>query len=896
MQVRNRSQRILPSSSLLSDAAHSDIAHVFSRLHSTPAGLTEQEAAHRLARVGRNEIASERPLPWWLQFARTFTNPFVLVLVVLGLVSCLTDVLLAAPDARSWTKVVILTIMILLSCVLRFWQECRSQRAVSHLQAMVHTHATVQRHHPDASSSEHYELPIAQLVPGDLIHLSAGDMVPADVRLLTARDLFVNQSAFTGEAMPVEKMACELTPGEKGASERQSNLRASDPLALSSICLLGTSVVSGTASAVVVCTGTQTFLHTVGSSVLGQRPKTHFEHGVNQVTWVLIRFMLLMAPVVFLINGFSKGDWREAFFFTLAVAVGLTPELLPLIVTTNLVKGALQMARAQVIVKHLPAIQNLGAIDVLCTDKTGTLTENQVTLVHHLDAGGRPSARVLHLAYLNSAHQTGLKNLLDQAILDQAEQHHPAWRTVRPPYHKLDELPFDFVRRRMSVIVQQESEPPQLICKGALEEILQTCWGVEQQGEVIPLTEVVQARIERQGKLLQDEGLRVIALASKRLSYLHTRYTLEDEQDLVFAGFLGFLDPAKVSAKATLEALSQQGIAVKVLTGDHEGITAWICEEVGLDPSRLLLAHEIDGMDDEELAAIAEQTVVFARVNPLHKVRILQALKRNGHTVGYLGDGINDAAALREADVSVSVDTAVDIAKASADVILLHKDLQVLAQGILEGRKVFGNIIKYVKMAASSNFGNALSVLLASAFLPFLPMLSLQLLVQNLLYDVSQLALPWDHLDGEFLARPRQWDARSLARFMLCFGPLSSLFDLTTFAVLWFVFRANVPAAQSLFQSGWFVEGLLSQTLIVHLLRTQKIPFLQSRASLPVIFLTGSLMLVGLILPFTSAGRVIGLRALPWSYFPWLLMTLLTYCVLTQFVKTRYLRRFRSWL
>jgi Mg2+-importing ATPase len=614
------------------------------------------------------------------------------------------------------------------------------------------------------------------------------------------------------------------------------------------------------------------------------------------VTWVLIRFMLLMAPVVFLINGFSKGDWREAFFFTLAVAVGLTPELLPLIVTTNLVKGALQMARAQVIVKHLPAIQNLGAIDVLCTDKTGTLTENQVTLVRHLDAGGCASTRVLHLAYLNSAYQTGLKNLLDQAILDQAEQHHPAWRTVRPPYHKLDELPFDFVRQRMSVIVQQESEPPQLICKGALEEIVPICWGVEQQGEVVPLTEVVQARIERQGKLLQDEGLRVIAVASKRLSYLHTQYTLEDEQDLVFAGFLGFLDPAKASAKATLEALSQQGVAVKVLTGDHEGITTWICEEVGLNPSRMVLAHEIDGMDDEELAKIAEQTVVFARVNPLHKVRILQALKRNGHTVGYLGDGINDAAALREADVGISVDTAVDIAKASADLILLHKDLQVLAQGILEGRRVFGNIVKYVKMAASSNFGNALSVLLASAFLPFLPMLSLQLLVQNLFYDLSQLALPWDHLDREFLSQPRQWDARGLIRFMLCFGPLSSLFDLTTFAVLWFVFRANVPAAQSLFQSGWFVEGLLSQTLIVHLLRTQKIPFLQSRASLPVLFLTGSLMLVGLILPFTPAGSAIGLQALPWSYFPWLLMTLLAYCVLTQFVKTRYLRWVRSWL
>lgn len=888
MRVRTKSQSSLPPSSLLSETAYSNTTQLFQLLHSTPVGLTEQEAAHRLTYIGRNEVASERLLPWWLQFARTFTNPFILVLVVLSLVSYLTDVLLATPSTRSWTKIAILTIMILLSCVLRFWQEFRSQRAISHLQSMIHTHATVQRHQPNTGGSKRYELPIAQLVPGDLIHLSAGDMVPADVRLLTAYDLFVNQSAFTGEAMPVEKMVSE--PTRHGQS-------ASNPLALSSICLRGTSIISGSASAIVVYTGTQTFLNMVSNSVRGHRQKTHFERGVNQITWVLIHFMLLMVPVVFFVNGFSKGDWQEAFFFALAVAVGLTPELLPLIVTTNLVKGALHMARQQVIIKHLPAIQNLGAIDVLCTDKTGTLTENQVHLVRYLDAEGDTSTRVLHLAYLNSVHQTGLNNLLDRIILDQVECHYPAWRTVRPPYHKLDELPFDFVRRRMSVIVQQESEPPQLICKGALEDILQASWAVEQQGgTVVPLTEVVKARIERHVKMLQSEGLRVIAVASKRLSYLHTQYSLEDEQNLIFAGFLGFLDPPKASAKATLEALAKQDVAVKVLTGDHEGIATWICEEVGLNPCRLLLAHEIDGMSDEDLATIVEQTVVFAQVNPLHKVRVLQALKRNGHTVGYLGDGINDAAALREADVGISVDTAVDIAKASADLILLHKDLRVLEQGILEGRRVFGNIVKYVKMAASSNFGNALSILLASAFLPFLPMLSLQLLVQNLLYDFSQLALPWDHLDDEFLAQPRQWNARSLARFMLCFGPLSSLFDLTTFGLLWFVFQANTPAGQSLFQSGWFLEGLLSQTLIVHVLRTQKIPFLQSRASRPVLFLTGSIMLIGLFLPFTSVGLALGLRALPWSYFPWLLATLLAYCLLTQFVKIRFMRHIRTWL
>lgn len=893
MQVKASSQRSLSLPSPLHEAAWGDIAQVCTLLRCAPHGLTEQEAARRLACVGRNEIAGTRPLPWWVQLARAFLNPFILVLVVLSLISALTDVLLVAPDARSWSKIILLAIMILLSGVLRFWQEFRSQHAVAQLQAMIRTHTTVTRLRPNQLHPTSWDIPIPELVPGDVISLAAGDLVPADVRLLSARDLFLDQSTFTGEAMPVEKTACvPLEEGKKVAGGR----RQENPLAFSTICLMGTSVASGTARAVVVRTGRETFLHTVARSVLGHRQKTHFERGINQITWVLIHFMLLMTPLVFFMNGGFKGDWKEAFFFALAVAVGLTPELLPLIVTTNLAKGALRMAREQVIVKHLPAIQNLGAMDVLCTDKTGTLTEHRVHLARHLDAGGTESTRVFHLAYLNSLHQTGWKNPLDQAILAAAEQQHPGWRAVRPPYHKLDELPFDMVRRRMSVMVQQESEPPMLICKGALAEMLQVCRAVEMQGNVVPLTDVTRARIERLSKTLQEEGLRVIALASKRLSYLHTQYTVDDELDLIFAGFLGFLDPPKAAVGETLEALARLGITMKVLTGDHEGIAMHICEEVGLDASRVVLASEIDGMNDEELAQIAEQTTVFAQVSPLHKVRILQALKRNGHTVGYLGDGMNDAAALREADVGISVDTAVDVAKASADLVLLRKDLQVLEQGVREGRRVFGNILKYLKMAASSNFGNALSILLASAILPFLPMLSLQLLVQNLLYDVSQLALPWDHLDEEFLALPRRWEARGLARFMLCFGLLSSLFDLTTFAVLWFVFRANSPAAQALFQSGWFVEGLLSQTLIVHLIRTQKIPFLQSRASLPVFVFTGCIMLVGLLLPFTSAGAAIGLQPLPWGYFPWLLLTLLAYCGLTQWVKTRYLRLVHSWL
>jgi Mg2+-importing ATPase len=891
-QIPLHHQRLVHRSPLLHDVAQSDTAQTLRLLHATFLGLTECEAASRLEHVGYNEVAYERPQPWPMQLVATFVNPFILVLVVLGLVSLATDVVLVPVGARNWTKVLILSVMILVSCLLRFWQEFRSQQAVQRLKALVQTTATVLRRTDASTEPARRDIKLSELVPGDLVFLSAGDMIPADVRLLSSRDLFVSQSLLTGEAMPVEKADTE-TLSEESTSASSSN-NGNDLLEKPQLCFMGTNVVSGTATAVVVATGHETFLSTVAESVLGRRSTTSFDKGVNQVSWVLIRFMMIMVPVVFLLNGLAKGDWKEALFFGLAVAVGLTPEMLPLVVTTTLAKGAMKMARQHVIVKRLPAIQNLGAIDVLCTDKTGTLTQNHVTLVRHLDAQGETNERVLHLAVLNSTYQSGLKNLLDQAIMDHAQQEHR--HEAHPRYHKIDELPFDFLRRRMSVIVQQESEPPLLICKGALEEILQVCRDVEDQGQISSLTEVVQTRIERLGRELQEEGFRIIAVAYKRLPYLYWQYSVADEQDLVFAGFIGFLDPPKTSARETIEALATHGVAVKVLTGDNEVVTARICEEVGLDATRTVLGCEIEGMSDEELAQIAEQTSVFAKVDPLQKARILRAIKSRGHTVGYIGDGINDAAALREADVGISVDTAVDIAKESADIILLEKSLLVLEQGIIEGRVVFGNIMKYLKMTISSNFGNVLSVLIASACLPFLPMLPLQLLVQNLLYDLSQLALPWDSIDQEFLAQPRQWEAGRLIRFVLCLGPVSSIFDITTFLALWFVFQANAAATQSLFQSGWFVEGLLSQTLIVHLIRTQKIPFIQRTASLPVLVLTGSVMLVGMLIPFTPFGTAIGLRALPLTYLPWLIATLLTYCALTQLVKSWYLKRFKVWL
>ena len=894
---RQKPHRRLSLSPLLREVAHSDTARVFQLLQTSPQGLSEQEAARRLEQFGNNEVIHEKPPTWWMQLIKACATPFIAVLVVLGTVSLFTDVILVGPPHENWVKVVVLSVMIGVSSLLRFWQEFRTQRAVERLKALVRITATVLR----IPSSEQdgrgdmqavkREVPMAGLVPGDLIHLAAGDLVPADVRLLTSRNLFVSQSVLTGEFMPVEKYD---TPGDGMESFASTRRSQRDPFEAATLCFMGTTVVSGTATALVAATGRQTVFGSMTSRMVAQRTITSFDKGVNRVSWLLIRFMLALVPVVFVINGLSRGDWQEAFFFGLAVAVGLTPEMLPLVVTANLARGAMAMAKQKVIVKRLTAIQHLGTMDLLCTDKTGTLTEDRVTLVRHLDAQGADDEHVLHLAYLNSAYQTGSKQSIDRAILEHVEQEHLL--PTGPRYHKLDELPFDFVRRRLSVIVQQESEPPLLICKGALEETLQACGTVEHQGRLVPLTEVVRARALRLGAELHEDGLRVVAVAYKHLSYLHTQYALDDEQDLVFAGYIGLLDPPKSTAREAIAALVEHGVAVKILTGDNEVVTARICHEVGLDPSRTVLGREMDGMSEEELADIAEQTTVFARLDPLQKARVICAFKDRGHTVGYLGDGVNDAAALRDADVGISVDTAVAIAKESADLILLEKSLLVLGQGVTEGRIVFGNIIKYLKMTASSNFGNVLSILVASAFLPFLPMLSIQLLVQNLLYDLSQLALPWDRVDREFITRPRTWEAGGLARFMLCIGPISSLFDITTFLLLWFVFRANSPAAQALFQSGWFIEGLLSQTLIVHLIRTQRIPFFQSTASWPVLAVTGSVMVVGVALPFTPFGAFIGLQPLPLGYFPWLMATLVAYCVLTQIIKTWYLKRFKVWL
>ncbi|MFI4957302.1 MAG: magnesium-translocating P-type ATPase [Gammaproteobacteria bacterium] len=870
------------------------------KLDSSMEGLTAEEAQQRIDQYGKNEVAHEKPPVWWVQLAKAFITPFSMILGALAATSLLTDVIMAPKGQEDWTKVIILTTMILLSTAIRFWQEFRSQLAAAGLRALVQNKALVTRVWADEEINDllpsqpgiQREIPISELVPGDIVNLSAGDMVPADIRLLSSKDLFVSQSALTGESMPVEKYA-KLTE-VSDVSEKPSHTPATNPLELGTLCFMGTNVVSGTGLGIVVSTGNRTYFGAVAKSVIGERALTSFDKGVAKVSWLLIYFILVMVPIVFVLNAVTKHDWHEALFFALAVAVGLTPEMLPMIVTTNLAKGSLKMAKLKVIVKKLNAIQNFGAMDVLCTDKTGTLTENRVVLMRYLDADGNESGHVLTLAYLNSYFQTGLKNLMDLAILKKKDELNEA--AEKDKYSKIDEIPFSFVRRRMSVVVNQKGGGHILICKGAVEEILKLCIHVEEGGACKPMTDEVRQQVSLLTHKMNEDGLRVVAVAYRLIEDKKNFYHVDDEADMVLAGYIGFLDPPKESAKEAVRLLGSHGVTVKVITGDNEVVTRRICQDVDLTEGGVLLGDDIDKLSDAELALKAETTLIFAKTDPLQKARVVAALKSAGHTVGYMGDGINDAAAMREADVSVSVNTAVDIAKEAADIILLENDLLVLESGVMEGRTVFGNIMKYIKMAVSSNFGNVFSVLIASALLPFLPMLAIQILIQNLLYDFSQVALPWDRMDIEFLRKPRKWEAKGIFRFMLYMGPTSSVFDITTFALMWYVFGANTIEQQGLFQAGWFVEGLLSQTLIVHMLRTQKIPFIQSTASKPVLFGTITVMIIGILIPFTLFGKHIGLESLPLAYFPWLILTLLSYCVLTQLVKTWYIKKFKVWL
>ncbi len=872
----------------LKTLATSDNPACLKILDSTTSGLSEQQAAARFKKYGPNEIHHENAPAWYFQLLAAFLTPFNGVLFIVALVSLLTDVFLVLPAEREYKTVILLTLMVLLSSLLRFWQEYRSNKAAEALKSMIKTTATVLR-----KPGEKKEISFKKLVPGDLVLLSAGDMIPADCRILQSKDLFIIQSSLTGEAMPIEKSEAVLGDVSKKSS-----------IELDNICFMGTNVESGAATAMVVHTGNQTYLGSVSKAITGKRSETSFDKGVTSVSWLLIRFIIVMVPMVFLINGFTKGNWLDAFLFALTVAVGLTPEMLPMIVTTNLAKGALNMSKEKVIVKRLNAIQNIGAMDVLCTDKTGTLTMDKIVLELHLNVFGENDDEVLKWAYLNSFHQTGLKNLLDIAVLEHSEVH--GLLEIEEKYTKVDEIPFDFQRRRMSVVLQQHTGKHLLICKGAMEELLPLCTQAFDPGDdrqlhiesdaVVPMDAKMHQTVIDTCQTLNRDGLRVLLVAIKEFENRGTDYSVADEKDLIFSGFIAFLDPPKASAKASIAAMQELGVSIKVLTGDNEIVTQKICKDVGIEVTHILLGAEIEQMSDADLKGKLEETNIMAKINPLQKSRIVKLLQELGHTVGFMGDGINDASALKDADVGISVDTAVDIAKESADIILLEKDLMVLRSGIIYGRQTFGNIIKYIKMAASSNFGNMFSVLGASALLPFLPMLPIQILTQNLLYDISQIAIPWDQMDKEFIEKPQKWASTGITRFMLFIGPISSIFDYATFAVLYFVFQANTIEKQSLFQSGWFVEGLLSQTLIIHMIRTRKIPFFQSWATAPVLALTTLVMAIAVYIPFSPFAADLRMQPLPLAFFPWLIGILLCYCLLTQWVKVWFIGRFAYWL
>ncbi len=872
------------------DAAISPTSEIMRKYETPSSGLTEEQAEASREKYGENILTYGKKNSVLKRLLSAFVNPFTVILLALAVISVFTDVILAAPEDKNYATVIIITVMVAISGILRFVQETRSGNAAEKLSEMIRTTVLVER------EGGLKEIPIEDLVVGDIVKLSAGDMIPADIRIFNAKDLFVSQAALTGESEPVEKS--EIADKKEGSLTETKNL-----------AFMGGSVISGSARALVISVGNNTMLGSMAKTLNTKPPKTTFEKGVNSVSWVLIRFMLIMVPIVFFMNGFTKGDWMQAALFAISVAVGLTPEMLPMIVTTSLAKGAVAMSKKKVIIKNLNSIQNLGSMDILCTDKTGTLTKDKVVLEYHLNVDGKEDDRVLRHAFLNSYFQTGLKNLIDIAVIEKQEQ--SGSQELTQKYEKVDEIPFDFERRRMSVVVKDSSGKTQLVTKGAVEETLACCSFAECGGEILYLTDEVRKFVLKKSDKLNERGMRVIAVAQKTNPSPVGQFSVRDEKDMVLIGFLAFLDPPKKTAKAAISALKDYGVTVKILTGDNEKVTRTICRQVGLNVDKILLGDEMDTLSDEELGKLAENITVFAKLSPTQKNRVIRVLRDRGHCVGHMGDGINDAAAMKEADVGISVDTAVDIAKESASVILLEKDLTVLEQGVREGRKTFANMIKYIKITASSNFGNMFSVLAASAFLPFLPMASLHLILLNLIYDISCTAMSWDNVDEDYLKVPRKWSASGIERFMLIIGPTSSVFDIVTYLLLYFVIcpmftggtiysQLTNPAVKdayiSLFQTGWFVESMWTQTLVLHMIRTAKIPFAQSRASYSVSIL--SLLGIAFVtaLPFTSLGGAIGFSALPTLYFVFLTLVVLGYSLLVTMMKKAYIRRYGEWL
>ena len=858
--------RTIPQPLNLMDASALNAPEFLARVSSSEQGLSEEEAQERLEIFGPNLAQDPKDKSLILDFLLRFKNPLIIQLTVIAAIS------LFMGDLRS---AVVVFGMLFLSVILSYVQETRSNNAVEKLIAMVKTTCLILRNGQELS------IPPQNLVCGDLVLLAAGSIIPADLRLISAKDFFVSQAALTGESMPVEKNAFPCDVAGKTILE------------LGNICFQGSNVLSGSAKGVVVVTGAKTYFGEISKKLGEQKVLTSFDRGISDFTWLMIRFMIVMVAVVFFLVGITRGGWLDALMFGLAVAVGLTPEMLPMIVTVNLSKGALMMSSKKVIVKRLNSIQNLGAMDVLCTDKTGTLTQDRIILEKHVDVTNRESEDVLRYAYMNSFYQTGLRNLLDKAILAHSDL------DVERSCRKVDEIPFDFVRRRMSVVIDYEGDHV-LICKGAVEEIFSVCNRYQVDDAVYPLIDMLKKDLLEEYETLSADGYRVLAVAYRDFSTAKENFSASDEKDLILLGYIAFFDPPKDSAAVAIEALNRAGVAVKVLTGDNSLVTKKVCKDVGLEVSEIITGDILQKMDPQKFKEAVLKHSIFARLSPSQKEEIITTLRENGHVVGFLGDGINDASALKSSDVGISVDTASDVAKESAHIVLLEKSLMVLDDGIIEGRKVFGNIIKYIRMGASSNFGNMFSMLGAVYLLPFLPMEPIQILVNNLLYDFSQVGIPFDRVDEDYLRKPRKWDISLIKKFMLYLGPVSSLFDYTTFALMMWFFGCHLfsnpqtPAStkeylERLFHTGWFVESLITQTLVVHIIRTRHIPFIQSWASPGLFFTTGGIALIAAILPYSPIASYIGLVPLPWSFWPWLLLTLFAYALLAHQVKMRFL-------
>lgn len=877
--------------------AYREVSQIYQELEISGEGLSQSQVELMREKYGINSFSQRRNDTMLRLLRRAFINPFNIILLVLGIISLATDVVLVSNFARNATTAVIIFSMILISGTIRLVQELRAKNASKQLNRLIHESITVRR------AGEVKEISAEELVVGDIVLLAAGDRVPADLRLIKVNDLFISQAAITGESVILEKNAQALSYSNPESLTQLENL-----------AFMATTVISGKGEGIVLAVGKDTLYGSFTKEDSDE--KQSFQKGANFIAWVMLRFIAVLIPIVFILLQLTGGRWLESFAFALSVAVGLMPEMLPMVITACLAKGAVSMSKKQTIVKNLNSIQNFGAIDILCTDKTGTLTQDKVVLEYHLNVNGEDDTRVLRHAYLNSYFQTGYKNLMDLAIIHRTEEEEavdPKLLDLSENYVKVDEIPFDFTRRRLTTVVQDKKGKTQMVTKGAVEEMLSICSFAECDGTVQPLTEEVRGRILKTVDELNDKGFRVLAIAQKSNPSPVGAFGIKDECEMVLIGYLAFLDPPKESTADAIRALKAHGVTTKILTGDNDKVTRTICKQVGLEVRNILLGSDLDHMTDDQLAKAVETTEVFAKLTPDQKARVVSVLRENGHTVGFMGDGINDAAAMKAADIGISVDTAVDVAKESADIILLEKDLMVLEEGIIEGRKTYANMIKYIKMTASSNFGNMFSVLAASALLPFLPMMSVHLIFLNLIYDLSRTAIPWDNVDEEFIAIPRKWDASSVGSFMIWIGPTSSIFDFTTYIFMYFVFcplfvskgvlfndlaahysGAELTAMQAryigMFQAGWFVESMWSQTLVIHIIRTPKLPFIQSRASAPVTLLTMTGIAVLTVIPFTPFGAALGLVALPASYFAYLIPCILLYMMLATSLKKAYVR------